>query len=385
VTVSSDGGFRVAIAGGGIGGLVFARALERADIDAAVFERAPALAPVGAGILVQTGALLALRTLGLDAAVRAAGRDVTLGLGLTDTGKTLQATDMSFLAAELGAGIVAIHRARLQQIFASALERTAIRLDKRCTGFDDDGDGVTVRFDDGSSERADLLVGADGLHSAVRGALFGESPLRYAGYTSWRGIAPLAPDAEGRVAELWGRGLRFGYAPVSASETYWFAVANAPEGGRDEDPKRAVAERFGSFCAPVPELVAATPEDRVFRTDIHDRPPIASWSRGRVTLLGDAAHPTTPNLGQGGCMAIEDAVTLAHELATKDSHAAAFAAYEAKRVARTSKIVEASFKFGRIAQLDGAVSTALRNFVMRLTPSRVVAKELLKNARFELD
>jgi 2-polyprenyl-6-methoxyphenol hydroxylase-like FAD-dependent oxidoreductase len=376
----------VLVIGAGIGGLVLARALEREGIEAKVFERAPAFAPVGAGILVQTAALLALRRLGLDHAVLERGREVTLGIGLTSKGKTLHSTPMGFLKDELGAGTVAIHRARLHEVFAGALERTPVLLGKHCVGFDDDGSGVTVRFEDGSSERGSLLVGADGLHSAVRRALFGEEPLRYAGYTSWRGIAPRVPGVEdGRIAEIWGRGERFGYVAVSANETYWFAVANAPEGGRDDDAHGVVLERFRDFCEPVPALVEATPKERVFRTDIHDRVPVATWSRGRVTLLGDAAHPTTPNLGQGGCMAIEDAVTLAHFLETESDHASAFAAYEKRRVERTTRIVKASWSFGRVAQLEGAFGTALRNFAMGLTPASVVKKQLREGARFTLD
>ena len=375
----------ILIVGAGIGGLVFARALERQGLEARVFERARAFAPVGAGILVQTAALLALRTVDLEQAVLAGGREVVLGLGLTSNGKKLQSTRMDFLKTELGAGVVAIHRARLHEILAGALERTNVLLGKDCVGFDDDGPGVTARFSDGSSERGSVLVGADGLRSAVRKGLFGDEPLRYAGYTSWRGIAPRVPGVlDGSVAELWGRGLRFGYAAISEREIYWFAVANAKEGERDADAHQAVVERFGDFTAPVPALIDATPKERVFRTDIHDRPPVPSWSRGRVTLLGDAAHPTTPNLGQGGCRAIEDAVTLARCLVTGDTHEAAFSAYERLRVARTSRIVEASYGFGRIAQLDGAVSTALRNFAMRLTPASVVEKKLRDAARFEL-
>lgn len=376
---------KILVAGAGIGGLVFARALERAGIDGTVFERTRAFAPVGAGLLVQAGAMLALRTLGLDEAVQERGADVVLGQGLTSSGRVLQSTPMAFLKDELGAGVVAIHRARLHEVFAGALERTNVLLGKECTGYDDDGAGVTAHFSDGTSERGTLLVGADGIHSAVRRTLLGDTPLRYAGYTSWRGIAPRTPGVEGgRVAEMWGRGLRFGYAAVSPSEVYWFAVANAPEGERDDDSRNAVLDRFRNFSAPAPALVEATPSERVFRTDIHDRPPVASWSRGRVTLLGDAAHPTTPNLGQGGCMAIEDAVTLAHVLATHPSHEAAFAAYEAMRVQKTTRIVEASYRFGRIAQLEGAVGTALRNFALCLTPASVVRKQLLEAGRFRV-
>jgi 2-polyprenyl-6-methoxyphenol hydroxylase-like FAD-dependent oxidoreductase len=366
---------RVLVVGAGIGGLVFARALERAGFEASLFERAPAFSPVGAGLLVQAGAMLALRRLGLDDAVFAGGSEVSLGMGLTSTGKVLKSTSMTFLKDEVGARVVAIHRAKLHEIFAGALERTKVSLAKQCVG-----------FADGSSERGGLLVGADGIHSAVRRQLFGDEPPRYAGYTSWRGIAPRPPGVEpGRVAEIWGRGLRFGFAAVDAGSVYWFAVANAEEGGRDDDARKAVIERFRDFCEPVMALVEATPQERVFRTDICDRPPIASWSRGRVTLIGDAAHPTTPNLGQGGCMAIEDAVTLAHCLATSDSHEAAYAAYERLRVARTTRVVEASWKFGRIAQLEGTVSTALRNFAMRLTPASVVKKQILEAAEFRLE
>jgi 2-polyprenyl-6-methoxyphenol hydroxylase-like FAD-dependent oxidoreductase len=378
---------RILIAGAGIGGLVLARALERAGFEAIVFERAPAFAPVGAGILVQTGALLALRTLGgLDEAVAARGHEVTRGLGLTPSGKVLHATSMDFLKDACGAGVVAIHRARLHEALAGALERTPVRFGKRCTGFDQDEAGVTLHFADGSSEHGTLLVGADGLHSAVRRALLGDEPPRYAGYTSWRGIAPRVAGVEDACgAEIWGRGLRFGFVPVSASDVYWFAVANAPEGGHDDDAHAFVSERFRNFCEPAPALVAATPKSGVFRTDIHDRVPVASWSRGRVTLLGDAAHPTTPNLGQGGCMAIEDAATLAHCLRVAGTHQAAFAEYERRRVERTTKIVNASYGFGRIAQLENPLGAALRDVMMRLTPASVVKKQLLKGAEFRLD
>ena len=142
---------RVLVIGAGIGGLVLARALEKAGFEASVFERAPSFAPVGAGLLVQAGAMLALRRLGLDGAVLAGGSEVTLGLGLASTGKVLQATPMGFLNDEVGARVVAIHRAKLHEIFAGALEGSRISLGKQCVGFDDDDTGVTARFADGSS------------------------------------------------------------------------------------------------------------------------------------------------------------------------------------------------------------------------------------------
>jgi 2-polyprenyl-6-methoxyphenol hydroxylase-like FAD-dependent oxidoreductase len=134
---------------------------------------------------------------------------------------------------------------------------------------------------------------------------------------------------------------------------------------------------------PVRAVIEATPSESVLRTDIHDRVPVSSWSRGRVTLLGDAAHPTTPNLGQGGCMAIEDAVTLAHALSSQPDVARAFALYEERRVARTARIVDDSFKFGKIAQLEGRFSTWLRDLLLSATPESVVRARMLAAARFD--
>ena len=144
-------------------------------------------------------------------------------------------------------------------------------------------------------------------------------------------------------------------------------------------------QRFASFGEPARVLLEATPPENILRTDINDRKPVPSWTQGRVTLLGDAAHPTTPNLGQGGCMAIEDAVVLGHCLGKHAAFADAFAAYEQRRVEHTSKIVNASFQLGRVAQLEGAFTTWLRDLAMRATPEKQIRKKLRENAQFSLD
>jgi 2-polyprenyl-6-methoxyphenol hydroxylase-like FAD-dependent oxidoreductase len=383
LTMRLDG--PVLIIGAGIGGLTLANALAQRGFAYRLFERARSLEPVGAGILVQTSALLALRTLRLDAAVAEQGQDVRLGFLKTDRGRTLQRTSMSFLQDALGVSTVAIHRARLQQVLLGAADALPIALGAELAGYELDEGGVTALFADGRRERGALLVGADGLHSAVRRASLGDSPLRYAGYTSWRGVADLAgamPAHE--VTEMWGVGARFGFADISRGETYWFAVLNAREGERESNSLDLVRRHFGAWAEPVPKLLANTRPDRVFRTDIHDRPPVASWSRERVTLLGDAAHPTTPNLGQGGSMAIEDAVVLAHALERASSLPEALADYEQRRVARTSRVVEASFRFGRLAHVDNRFAIAVRNALFRLMPEGIVQKELRRGANFSL-
>jgi 2-polyprenyl-6-methoxyphenol hydroxylase-like FAD-dependent oxidoreductase len=381
---SLDG--KVLIIGAGIGGLTLARALAQRRIECEIFERETALKPAGAGILVQTSAMLALRTLGLDAAIAGAGQETRIGRVTTERGALLQSTPMDFLREELGVPTVAIHRARLQEVLLRGAEGVPLSTGAELTHFAADASGVTAHFANGASSRGALLVGADGLRSAVRRALLGDSALRYAGYTSWRGIADggaaLAPS---EVQEMWGRGARFGYAGIGGGETYWFAVLNAPAGERDADSLAVVRGHFESWAAPVPDLLARTRPERVFRTDIYDREPVRSWSGPRATLLGDAAHPTTPNLGQGGCMAIEDAVVLAHALERERTLDEALVHYERARLERTSRIVKASFRFGKLAQLENPWLIWLRNALLRLTPVAPVQNQLRAAAKFSLD
>ncbi len=378
--MNSEG--RILIAGGGIGGLALARALSRIGRECVVFERAHELRELGAGLVIQAGAMRALQHLDLAQAVIAEGHELRLGLGLADDGSLLQETRLD----QLGAPSIALHRARLHAVLQKSLAPGVIRTGANVARVEQDAAGVIVTLADGTQERGELLVGADGLRSAVRRELLGDSPLRYAGYTSFRGIArdsELVPAHQ--AAELWGRGARFGYVRISADETYWFAVLNAPQGAAPRAFGTEDRARFAAFASPANALIDATPPEAVLFADIFDRPPVPRWSVGRVTLLGDAAHPTTPNLGQGACMAIEDAVILAHQLAHAKDHTAAFSEYERRRVEHTAKIVKASFTFGRIAQLEGRLSTWTRNFLMKSTPKSVVEKQLREAAAFSLE
>lgn len=376
----------ILIAGGGIGGLTLAVALRQAGIGATVFERAPQLRPVGAGITVQMNAMTALATLGLDQAVLAAGERARHTAVLDASGRTLSGLQMDALESELGI-TVCIHRARLHQILLEAAGDRAVRLGSEVQDFEDQDPRVTVRLTDGTTATGDLLVGADGLHSRVRAQLLGEAPLRYSGYTSWRGVCAndgLIPS--GRVTESWGPGARFGALPIGGGEVYWFCTANAPAGARDpvEGPHAQLQARFGGFHAPIPELIRRTPRERILRTDIHDRPPVDSWSRGRVTLLGDAAHPMTPNLGQGGCQAIEDAVVLARCLTRHPSIATALAAYERARIGRANRIVKQAWSFGRLGQLENRAGIRVRDALLRMTPESFQRRQLRQFLRFEL-
>jgi 2-polyprenyl-6-methoxyphenol hydroxylase-like FAD-dependent oxidoreductase len=370
----------VLIAGGGIGGLPLAIALRCRGIEARVFERASKLEAIGAGITVQSNAMRALRPLGLDEAVAREGQVGTRARCLDDRGRVLSEVDLTEVARVARAPVVTIHRARLQAVLREACGE--LMLGAELTGFREDGAEVIARFGE-REERGSFLVGADGLHSRTRRELFGDDPLHYAGYTVWRGVcarADLVP--EGVTTESWGRGARFGIVPIGQGQVYWFAVLNAPEDHR-ESPGRAreaVLTQFGSWHAPIRALVEATDEGAILRHDIFDRAPIPRWSRGRVTLLGDAAHPMTPNLGQGGCQAIEDAVALAEELERGGGEA--LVRYERRRLARAYRFVRTARQFGQVGQWEHPFAVAIRDLLVRMTPDSVatasIARELAR-------
>ncbi len=233
--------------------------------------------------------------------------------------------------------------------------------------FEQDGEGVRATFSNGEESQADLLIGADGIHSRVREQLTGKLALRYSGYTAWRGIAP-TPDKAFQSGETWGKGRRFGLVPLSGEKVYWFATDNRPEGETDDPARRQaeLLELFAGWHYPVPELIGTTPRGDILRNDIFDLPPLKKWSVGRVTLLGDAAHAMTPNLGQGACQAIEDAVTLAGCLTRFEEVSEALARYEALRRPRTARITRQARQVGEIGQWGHPAAVWLRQHFARL-------------------
>ena len=372
----------VLIAGGGIGGLTAAIALRRAGFDAQVYERAPEIREVGAGITLQANAILALRTIGLDGSVIAAGRVATKASLQTAKGKILSRIDLQGVERAMGAPAVAIHRATLQDVLVSALGRENLHLDSQIVGYEARQDGVTVQLADGRHLDGALLIGADGIRSAVRAQLLADGEPLYAGYVAWRGVAE--PErAPAAVSESWGRGGRFGVVPIEKGRVYWFATLNAPAGGRDEPGavRRTLENLFEGWHPPIPEMLAATPEKAILRNDMLHRLPVERWGEGRITLLGDAAHPMTPNLGQGACQAIEDAVTLADCLRQTADPEAALRQYEARRRPRANGFVRASLRMGRVAQLENAIGCRLRNTFVSLVPTALSRRQLVRTLR----
>jgi len=323
----------IGIIGGGIGGLTVALALRAEELDIIVYESAPKLLEVGAGIWIQPNAMQVFERLGLAGRVREVGHPVdTIELADRREG-VLKRIELGRLLDRYGHPIIGIERAALQMILVEALGWEHLRLGHEFVEYLGAGDDrIRARFqvrevsnekagnttDEVISPRFGLLIGADGLHSRVRRQLFPGSLPRYSGQSSYRAIAELElPTGLERTSrEIWDTGSRFGFSASGPGRVAWYASWEAPQGELDRAGKRE--ERLAWFAArypePVPTIIEATPSEGVVRTDISDIQPLKRWHRGRVVLLGDAAHATTPNLGQGGAQAIEDGLALARAL-----------------------------------------------------------------------
>ncbi len=372
---------RVIIVGAGVGGLAAAIALDQMGMEPVVFEASSRLEDVGAGLTLWPNAVKAVRRLGVEATVEAVSMPIRRLDLRTQQGHVLARQELAVVERRFVAPLLGVHRAALHAALLHRLGADRVRLGARLVGFEQDSAGVYARFEDGREAEGDVLVGADGIHSTVRTQLLRADPPRYSGYTAWRGVASLRHDElpPGTALEAWGRGARFGVVPIGQRKVYWFAATNAPE--RQADPEgewqAAVLSRFKGWWEPVPALIPATPKGEILRNDVYDLRPLPFWNQGRITLLGDAAHATTPNLGQGAGMALEDAVVLAFSLRdARGDVARGLRQYEQQRLGRTRRVTVLSRRIGRLGQLESPVLSGWRNTAVRLTPTSLQLRQL---------
>jgi 2-polyprenyl-6-methoxyphenol hydroxylase-like FAD-dependent oxidoreductase len=371
------------VIGAGIGGLAAGIALQQAGFDVDVFERSEKPKEGGAGISLWANAIHALARLGISDTLRSASSPYAIGGLRTWNGTTLASIPMTELERKVSVPIIVLHRADLLAILLDACGVQRVHLGCQCVGFRQDAAGATAQFADGSHASADLLIGADGLNSVIRSALHGDQRPRYTGCTAWRAVAPFDIQAV-RATESWGFGRVFGQVPMSGSRVYWYATKNGPEGEHSTCEKDDLLRLFRGWHAPIEQLIEATPQSAILRNDIYDRPVLRSWGKGRVTLLGDAAHPMTPYLGQGGCQALEDAVVLAKCLSANETIESALHAYESERTPRTNALVKRSRLIGRIAQLEHPIVVNLRNTAFKLVSPSLQASQLARIVSHEV-
>lgn len=358
---------QIAIIGGGIGGLTAALTLQQSGFQAEVFEQAPELLEVGSAIAIWSNATRVLQRLQLAEKILECAGVVEELRWMDQNGFLLNRVSI----ADDKSPALALHRSDLQRTLRQALPQSTIHLGHTLVAHRQQAGKVIATFANGNSVESDFLIGADGVHSRVRAQFLNDGEPVSRGYTIWRGTSPITPAAipPGIGMELYGRGKRFGIGPVGLGRTGWWAAANA-------DNTDQVTDLFAGWYTPVMELIAATPPSSILKTGATDREPNKNWGTGRLTLLGDAIHPTTPNLGQGGCQAMEDALVLARCFEKYGPTEDALRNYERLRHRRTATLTRISRYYGRVGQLENTLARIVRRTALALPPEAILRRSL---------
>ncbi len=364
---------QIAIIGAGIGGLTLALYLKKNGYQPLVYESAASLEPVGAGIMMAYNAMQVFEDLGIANQIEAAGNRIE-GVVLADKlGKTITSSELSKSNIDKGIYNVAIHRADLQKILSETLGFDCIKLNKRLQSVKQTADNISLYFEDGTSADCNILFGADGLNSKLRSYVVKASVIRDAGQLCWRGICDNNfSDIKNNIGiEYWAYGDRFGYTVINQKQIYWYAVCNA-----NRSDSTSIPESLKAFNPTVQKIIAATAQENIHFSTIADLKPIERWHINNICLIGDAAHATTPNMGQGACQAIEDAYTIGKLLENGHKLPELFGLYQSIRSQKVNSIVRQSLLLGRISHIENKFFARLRNFAMRNAPASAAQRQL---------
>ncbi len=371
---------KIAIIGGGIAGLTVAIAFRKAGFSPAIFEAAESLKPAGAGLGLAANAIRALNKLEIKNKVVTRGRILSSFSIKDEKNKIITYTDSRKVSRMHGPDNFTIHRAALHDVLLSEIPDGWLHTGKKCVDIRQEGEVHQLLFKDGSTCDAEYVIVADGIHSPVRQKLIPGSAPRYAGYTCWRAVTDNTRLKIENSYEIWGNKGRFGVVPLADQQLYWFATVNGPANHPQFKNFTLVdlGERFRKYPAETGEILRSTPVDALIWNDIIDLRPVPRYALGKILLTGDAAHATTPNMGQGACQAIEDAAVLYDELLKSGDMEGIFQRFEKRRLARTHFIVKQSARIGRAAQLTHPLLTSLRNTVFRALPECLKEQQLKK-------
>tara|TARA_Y100000589_G_C27191141_1_gene644855 strand:- start:2429 stop:3562 length:1134 start_codon:yes stop_codon:yes gene_type:complete len=363
---------KVAIIGGGIAGLTFARCLSHDEYEVHIFEKKEEFGEVGAAISVFPNALCVMDEIGLiDEILNTSGKFENVFL------KTEKGNILSKNSPQGDYPVICMHRADLHKVLLTDI-KAELHKNKCVKNINHLESGqIEIVFEDSDTFEFDAVVGADGIHSIVRKHILDDGKPIYRGYNVWRGVVKTKFDI-GYASETYGRGKRVGIVPIKDGVYGWWATCNEDflENDEPEGAKQKLKRLFGNFHHPIPELIENT--DQILKNSLADRIPKKGWTKGNITLVGDAAHPTTPNLGQGGCMAVEGAYLLAKCINKYGLSSKAYSTYEKYQFPRSKKIVTESLKLGKIGQITNPFLIYIRNLFFKAIPSSVAMKMIDK-------
>jgi 2-polyprenyl-6-methoxyphenol hydroxylase-like FAD-dependent oxidoreductase len=371
------------IIGAGIGGLTTAIALMKKGIEVTIYEQSKEIKEVGAGIWVAPNGLKVFDQLGLSQDILNAGKTLDK-INIVDiNGKPISQIDGSKIKEKHKFSTVAIHRATLQKILASYIPKNKIIHDKKFSSYQQTDNSIRAKFEDGTIADADFLINADGVKSNARLQIHSDLNLRYSGQTCWRFVSDFElPEGEsGNMYEIWSnkKGLRIGYSKINDKQVYVYITNFEKAGGQDNT--ETIVNDLLRLCAEFPPLVKqmiiSTKGNGIIRNDLYDFKPIKKWTDGKMVLIGDAAHATTPNLGQGACQAIEDAYVIAQQMIINQNIEEGFKMFEKKRIKKATYITNTSWQFAQITNSTGIIKSALM-FILRITPNSINVKQLDK-------
>lgn len=363
------------IIGAGIGGLTIAIALRKKGIISRIFEQTNEIKPVGAGIILANNAMQVYEKLGLRAELEDAGNPIS-AMKITDAHlKTISGVELTYFEKKYQVRNIAIHRGALQQILVRQLANDTIHLGHELLQVEKDQSEYILQFKNDVSLRSSQLLGADGLNSIVRQSLFSASTIRNAKQVCWRGVTDftLPRQYQNELNEAWGKGDRVGFVQIAPNKAYWYALKSFRQ-DPEEFPLEEINAYFSNYHPVIRELIQSTPLQNIHTAVISDLAPITNWHQGNVCLLGDAAHATTPNMGQGACQSIEDAYILSECLA-KYKLNQAFAEFQRLRRPKAHQVVNTSWRLGKIAHWQNPLAIMLRNQLMRITPESISQKQ----------
>lgn len=371
---------KITIIGAGIGGLTTAIALEQKGFEVEIFESFSKMKRMGAGIVLANNAMRVFQRLGLSETIYKNSNRIS-SLKLVDNNlDVLTEINLTSFEKKLGVHYAAIHRGTLQEVLLDNLKSTKLHLGKRLKYIEDYEKTIHLHFEDETTHKANVLIGADGIHSVVRNRFFPKTSIRIAHQVCWRGVTKikLPEKFQHEINESWGKGSRFGIVPLADGEVYWFALANYKNDFRKEFQNPDLEKMFSDYDPIISKIIRSTPTDQIIVNEINDLKPTKKWYANNICLIGDAAHATTPNMGQSACQAIEDALALSLCLEKEKNLEKAFSKFQKLRIKKANGVITQSWQVGKIAQIENYFGRKIRNSIMRLTPDALGKKQSSK-------